>query len=54
VSVFATYSGAIIRSDDERAAMVRDVRAHLEARAVDGVVEIPMTVRGTVARRNAR
>jgi SAM-dependent methyltransferase len=54
VAVFGTYSGAIIRTDDERQAMVREVRAHLEARAVDGVVEIPMTVRGTVARRKAR
>jgi hypothetical protein len=54
VSVFGTYSGAIIRSDEERRAMERDVRAHLEARAVDGIVEIPMTVRGTVARRKAR
>jgi SAM-dependent methyltransferase len=54
VAVFGTYSGAIIRTEGERQEMVREVRAHLEARAVDGVVEIPMTVRGTVARRRVR
>jgi SAM-dependent methyltransferase len=54
VAVFGTYSGAIIRSDEERQQMEREVRAHLEARAVDGVVAIPMTVRGTVARRRPR
>ena len=54
VAVFGTYSGAIIRTKDERNEMEREVRAHLEARAVDGVVEIPMTVRGTVARRRSR
>jgi SAM-dependent methyltransferase len=54
VAVFGTYSGAIIRTDEEREEMEREVRAHLEARAVGGVVEIPMTVRGTVARRTVR
>jgi SAM-dependent methyltransferase len=54
VSVFGTYSGAIIRSDEERHEMEREVRARLEERALDGVVAIPMTVRGTVARRTAR
>jgi SAM-dependent methyltransferase len=54
VAVFGTYSGAIIRSDDERSVMEDEVRAALEARALDGVVDIPMTVRGTVARRGAR
>jgi SAM-dependent methyltransferase len=54
VAAFGTYSGAIIRTDDERREMEREVRSHLEARAVDGVVEIPMTVRGTIARRRVR
>jgi SAM-dependent methyltransferase len=54
VSLFGTYSGAIIRSDDERDVMEREVRRRLDAVAVGGVVEVPMTVRGTVARRRAR
>ncbi|MGB8195824.1 MAG: class I SAM-dependent methyltransferase [Acidimicrobiales bacterium] len=54
VAVFGTYSGAIIRTDEDREEMEREVRAHLEARAIDGVVEIPMTVRGTVAKRKIR
>ena len=54
VSLFATYSGAIIRSDDERATMNSELRQGFERLAVDGVVELPMAVRGTVARRRAR
>jgi SAM-dependent methyltransferase len=54
VSLFGTYSGAIIRSDDERDVMEREVRRRLEEVAAAGVVEVPMTVRGTVARRRPR
>jgi SAM-dependent methyltransferase len=54
VGVFGTYSGAIIRTDEELQEMERDVRAPLEARAKNGVLELPMTVRGTVARRKPR
>lgn len=54
VSLFGTYSGAIIRGDDDRRAMERAVRERLETLATDGAVEIPMTVRGTVAHRRAR
>ena len=54
VALFATYSGAIIRSEDERRQMSSELRQGFEAMAVDGVVELPMTVRGTVARRRAR
>ena len=54
VSSFGTYSGAIIRSDEERQEMEREVRLQLEAIAVNGVVDLPMTVRGTIARRLAR
>jgi SAM-dependent methyltransferase len=54
VSLFGTFSGAIIRNDEERQQMESTIRALLDARAVDGVVEIPMTVRGTVARRLPR
>jgi SAM-dependent methyltransferase len=54
VSLFGTYSGAIIRSDDEREHMENELRDRLEVIAVDGDIEIPMTVRGTVARRRPR
>jgi SAM-dependent methyltransferase len=54
VSAFGTYSGVIIRSDDDRHELEVEVRRRLEEAAVDGVVAIPMTVRGTVARRRLR
>jgi SAM-dependent methyltransferase len=54
VALFATYSGAIIRSEEEREQMSTELRQGFEAMAVDGVVELPMTVRGTVARRRRR
>jgi SAM-dependent methyltransferase len=54
VSLFSTYSGAIIRSEEERQAMSAELRQGFEAVAVDGLVDLPMTVRGTVARRRAR
>jgi SAM-dependent methyltransferase len=54
VSLFATYSGAIIRTDEERREMSAELRQGFEAMAVDGVVDLPMTVRGTVARRRSR
>jgi SAM-dependent methyltransferase len=54
VSLFGTYSGAIIRTDEQRREMETELRQRFEEIAVDGVVEIPMTVRGTVAWRLAR
>jgi SAM-dependent methyltransferase len=54
VSLFATYSGAIIRTEEERRDMSAELRQGFEALAVDGVAELPMTIRGTVARRRSR
>jgi SAM-dependent methyltransferase len=54
VSLFGTYSGAIIRTDEQRREMVIELRERFGDVAVDGVVTLPMTVRGTVARRRAR
>jgi SAM-dependent methyltransferase len=54
VSVFGTYSGTIIRTDEERQDVEREVRRRLDALAVDGVVEVPMTVGGKIARRRSR
>ena len=54
VGLFATYSGSLVRADDERADLFERVRAAAEERSVDGVVEVPMSLRGTTARRAAR
>jgi SAM-dependent methyltransferase len=54
VALFSTYSGMIIRGEEERNEVSAEVRRGFEAVAVDGMVELPMTVRGTVARRRAR
>jgi SAM-dependent methyltransferase len=54
VALFGTYSGAIIRTDEQRREMETELRARFDEIAVHGVLEIPMTVRGTIARRRAR
>ncbi len=54
VGLFGTYSGAIIQSEESRRVMGERVRERLSERVHDGVVELPMTLRGTVARRRAR
>jgi SAM-dependent methyltransferase len=54
VSLFGTYSGAIVRTMDQRREMDIEVRERFDAIAVNGVVEVPMTVLGTIARRRMR
>jgi SAM-dependent methyltransferase len=54
VSLFSTYSGMIIRGEAERREVSAEIRRGFDEVAVDGLVELPMTVRGTVARRRAR
>jgi SAM-dependent methyltransferase len=54
ISLFGTYSGAIIQSDNDRRTMQGELRRRLEPISLKGVVEVPMTVRGTIARRRAR
>ena len=54
VALFGTYSGVIVRTNDERASVERRLRAYLENVTVDGVVDVPMTLRGSVATRSAR
>lgn len=54
VALFGTYSGAIIRTDAERASMERVLRERLATLEVDGAIDVPMSVRGTFARRLAR
>ncbi len=54
VSLFATYSGDLIRSDQERLRIRAILRARLEAVSVEGVIDVPMTLRGTKAIRSDR
>jgi SAM-dependent methyltransferase len=54
IELFGTYSGAIIQSENDRHEMRAELRRRLELLAVHGVVKVPMTVRGTIARRRAR
>jgi SAM-dependent methyltransferase len=54
VSLFGTYSGAIIRDDDGRRAMEEEIRHQLADHVVDGSVEVPMTIRGSIGRRSPR
>jgi SAM-dependent methyltransferase len=54
VANFATYSGSIIRSEADQRELAEKVRALLVASFGDGVVELPMTLRGTTARRRPR
>jgi len=54
VGNFSTYSGVIIQSDEQQRARAHQVRAFVEDLFPDGVVELPMTLRGTFARRRPR
>jgi SAM-dependent methyltransferase len=54
VGSFSTYSGSIIRSEEEQRELAETVRAALLERFPDGTVDLPMTLRGTTARRRAR
>jgi ubiquinone/menaquinone biosynthesis C-methylase UbiE len=51
---FGTYSGVIGRTEEDRERMRQVIRGHLATVAVDDVVDVPMTLRGTVAKRSAR
>jgi hypothetical protein len=52
--VFSTYSGSIVKSDRERESMQAQLRRMIDDVARNGVVEVPMTLRGTIAARSAR
>jgi SAM-dependent methyltransferase len=54
VGSFTTYSGTFVLSDDERRGIAEEVRLRLERRFPDGQVRLPMTLRGTNARRRPR
>jgi SAM-dependent methyltransferase len=54
VGSFATYSGTIIQCDDVRIEVEGKVRERLLERFGDSTIELPMTLRGTNARRRPR
>lgn len=54
VGSFATYSGAIIQGEDAQVELQERVRRRLIEEFGDSPVEMPMTLRGTNARRRTR
>ncbi|MGH3733561.1 MAG: class I SAM-dependent methyltransferase [Acidimicrobiales bacterium] len=54
VGDFGTYSGAIIQGDEARHEIDRRVREKLTEQFGDAPIELPMSLRGTNARRRAR
>ena len=54
VALFGTYSGAIVRSVSDRRAMEEQLRSRLVGHVHHGVVDVAMTIRGTIGRRTAR
>jgi SAM-dependent methyltransferase len=54
VGNFATYSGAFIRSPEDQAELQERVRQQLIEQFGDSPIEMPMTLRGTNARRRGR
>ena len=54
VANFATFSASIIRSEADKRELAAKVRALLVESFGDGIIELPMTLRGTSARRRPR
>jgi ubiquinone/menaquinone biosynthesis C-methylase UbiE len=54
VSLFGTYSGVIVRSDEERRSINHTLRSRLAELTLNDVLDVPMTLRGTSATRSAR
>jgi hypothetical protein len=53
-TVFGTYSDVIVKTRAQRDAMDLELRRRIEEVAQAGMVEVPMTLRGTIAARAAR
>jgi SAM-dependent methyltransferase len=53
-SLFGTYSGVIMLSDEQKIVVDQKVRTRLASVSLDGMVDVPMTLRGTTAVRSAR
>jgi len=54
LAVFGTYSGTLMKTEAQRRAMDLELRRRIEEVAQAGMVEVPMTLRGTVATRVTR
>jgi SAM-dependent methyltransferase len=54
LAVFGTYSGALVKTEAQRHTMDLELRRLIEQAAQAGMVEVPMTLRGTLATRSAR
>ena len=54
LAVFGTYSGSIMKTEAQRRAMNLELRRRIEEVTQTGEVEVPMTLRGTIATRAAR
>jgi SAM-dependent methyltransferase len=53
-AVFGTYSGTLVKSEADRQAMEVELRRRIDELAHDGMLALPMTLRGTIAKRSAR
>jgi hypothetical protein len=54
LAVLGTYSGAIMKTEAQRRAMDLELRRRIKEVTQTGEVEVPMTLRGTIATRTAR
>lgn len=54
VSLFGTYSAAIVCTDEQRHELEDELRRRLEGYVANGSVDVPMTLRGTIAARRLR
>ena len=54
VSLFGTYSAVIVRTDEQRHELEGELRRRLEGYVANGSVDVPMTLRGTIAARRGR
>jgi SAM-dependent methyltransferase len=54
LAVFGTYSGTLMKTEAQRRAMDLELRRRIEEVAQAGMVQVPMTLRGTVATRVTR
>ncbi|MFZ1063257.1 MAG: methyltransferase domain-containing protein [Acidimicrobiales bacterium] len=53
-AVFGTYSGALVKTEAQRGAMDLELRRRIEQVAQAGMVQVPMTLRGTLGTRSDR
>jgi SAM-dependent methyltransferase len=54
LAVFGTYSGTFMKTEEQRRATDLELRRRIKEVTQAGVVQVPMTLRGTIATRSAR